>query len=148
MKCAPEGSVRSSEGPRLISCGSPVEGVGSHSETGQALISGAVDGALSPSRSRSAATPVSADAIGAVADGTAAIPSTHGPSATAGDCGVGPTCSSSTSTRPANGAGRSAVSQITAGDTFRKVNACDQPASLVTTAFQIALPSGVGCTMP
>jgi len=35
-----------------------------------------------------------------------------------------------------------------AGESFRKVKACDQPAALVTVAFQIALPSGVGCTMP
>src|SRR5690606_2221518 len=150
MKFAPEGSVRSSEYARLIFCGSPVEGVGSASEIGQVGISDAVDGAVSPSRSSSAATPgsVPADAIGAVLGGTTSMPSARGPSGTAGACAVDPACSSSTSTRPANGDGRSATSQIVAGNTFRKVNACDQPASLVTVAFQIAFPSGVGCTMP
>src|SRR5690606_26410618 len=146
MKFAPEGSGPSSEYARLIFCGSPVEGVGSASEIGQVGGSDAVDGAVSPSRSSSAATP--GDAIGADLGGTTSMSSTRPPSGTADPCAGGPACSSSTCTRPANGAGRSATSQIIAGDTFRKVNACDQPASLVTVAFQIAFPSGVGCTMP
>ena len=91
---------------------------------------------------------MAADAIGAVLADAASMPSARGPSATAGASGGGSACSSSTCTRPANGAGRSAASQIIAGESFRKVKACDQPASLVTVAFQIALPSGVGCTMP
>lgn len=127
-----------------------VEGAGSGSATGQLGVSGVVGGAVSPSRSSSAATPVSVamDAIGAVLAGAASVPSTRGPSATAGASGGGSACSSSTCTRPANGAGRSAASQIIAGESFRKVKACDQPVSLVMVARQIALPSGVGCTMP
>ena len=68
--------------------------------------------------------------------------------AIAGAGGVGAPCSSSAGTRPANGAGRSAASQTMAGDSFRKVKLCDQPASLATVAFQIALPSGAARAMP
>ncbi len=66
----------------------------------------------------------------------------------AGTCCATSPCSFSTCTWPANGAGRSAASQISAGESLRNVKLCDQPASLATVAFQIALPSGVGKAMP
>ncbi len=64
----------------------------------------------------------------------------------AGVCAADP--SGSTCTVPAKAAGRSDASQIIAGDSFRKVKLGDQPASLATVAFQIALPSGVARAMP
>jgi len=104
---------------------------------------------VSLSRSSSAATPLSVGigTVGAMLGGAVSALSKPGAS-DAGACGVGAPCSSSACTRPANGAGRSAASQTMAGDSFRKVKLCDQPASLVTVAFQIALPSGVAKAMP
>ena len=54
----------------------------------------------------------------------------------------------SITTDPANDAGRSPGSQISAGASRNRVNEWDQPVELVTVARQIALPSGVGCNMP
>lgn len=56
----------------------------------------------------------------------------------------------STVTVPVKGAGRSVVSQIYAGAMRNSVTLYDhdQPVSLEMVARQIALPSGVGCTMP
>src|SRR3546814_8915711 len=51
-------------------------------------------------------------------------------------------------TVPTKGSGRSPASQITAGAKRKKVNVFDHPLSLITVAFQMALPSGVGCSMP
>src|SRR5574343_630685 len=123
MKCSPEGSGRSRDGAGLT-CGRTVG-------------DGAEAGALS----------AGTGAVGAVLGGTVSALSRPGASA-AGACGVGTPCSASACTRPANGAGRSAASQTMAGDSFKKVKLCDQPASLVTVAFQIALPSGVAKAIP
>ena len=54
----------------------------------------------------------------------------------------------STMTVPEKAAGRAAASQISAGDSFRKVKLWDQPDSLVTVAFQMALPFELGSAMP
>src|SRR3546814_17348204 len=91
---------------------------------------------------------MAADAIGAVLADAVSMHSARGPSATAGACGVGSACSSSTCTRPANGAGRSAASQINAAQSFRNVKAYVQPASLVPGASQNTLASGAGCMQP
>src|SRR3546814_1336820 len=54
----------------------------------------------------------------------------------------------SITTVPEKRSGRSPDSHISAGDKRKKVKVFDQPLSLVTVAFQIALFSGVGCSMP
>src|SRR5690606_37484156 len=114
---------------------------------------GAADTGVRSSSSSSASTPLSgtfgAGGIRGVLGGPALPGSASAVVGAGGNaCAVGSSCSALTCTRPANGAGGSAASQISAGESFRNVKLCDQPASLATVAFQIALPSGVGKAMP
>src|SRR5882672_9638212 len=109
---------------------------------------------LAPSRSASALPTASPEVVwvtgGATLDGVADVGSLDEEGATSMKdvSSAFAAVASSTRTVPLNGGGRSLVSHSSAGATFRNVKVCVQPLSLAMVALQIALPSGVACTIP
>jgi len=155
MKCSADGGIGVSDFADVGtgSWGACCTSIGIDDMTGAAGTSsdvGTCDGSISAIKSSIASTA----AVGAGVDGadSGVVGCATGAGAESGASGdVLPSGSSviaSITTVPANGVGRSSVSQISAGARRSRVKLCDQPDSLVMVAFQMALPSDVGCSMP